>query len=96
MPVPVLIGLAVAAITGGTVYSAVTQAAAADKAQDAQKSALNAQAAEKKRLEALSAAAPEAERQAELEKRRKRVQTLLSDQEATGMATVGTKTLLGS
>ena len=39
--------------------------------------------------------ATEKARELELNKRRKRVRTLLSDQTETGMATVGTKVLLG-
>lgn len=95
MPFVAAVAAAVAVI-GGTVYAGVSQAQAAEKAKDAQNAALNQQKKEKAKLEALAAAAPEQERQAELDKRRKRVNTLLSDQEATGMATVGTKTLLGS
>lgn len=41
------------------------------------------------------AQATEDARQAELDKRRKRARTLLTQQEETGTATVGTKTLLG-
>ncbi len=42
-----------------------------------------------------AAKATEDARQAELDKRRKRVRTLLTSQEDLGMATVGQKTLLG-
>jgi len=90
---PWVVPLIAAAITTGV--GASQQHQAQKKAGNIQRDALAAQEQEKQRLLAEAAAAPEQERQAELEKRRRRVKTLLSDQEATGMATVGQKTLLG-
>jgi len=91
----ILIGASIAATAATAGISASQQHQAQKKAGNIQRDALAAQEQEKQRLLAEAAAAPEQERQAELEKRRRRVKTLLSDQEATGMATVGQKTLLG-
>jgi uncharacterized protein HemX len=84
-----------AAIVGTGIASSVQQGQAQKKAANAVNDANFAQATEKQRLEDLVAGAPEKERQSELDKRRKRVKTLLTSQEDTGMATVGTKSLLG-
>ena len=93
------LGGAAIAGTAGAIGSQIASTVQAGQAQKQASNAINdanaAQATEKKRLEDLVAAAPEKERQAELDKRRKRVKTLLTSQEDQGMATVGQKTLLG-
>ena len=98
MPVGALIGIAIASALGeiGTsIYQASASSTAQKKAAGAQADALAQQKAEQAKLNATAAAAPEQERLDALEQRRKRVQTLLTNQQDTGMATVGTKTLLG-
>jgi len=91
----VIAALAGVAGVGVGVASNIQSGEAQKKAENAQRDAQTKQQQEASRLQTLAAEAPEKERQAELDKRRKRVRTLLSSQEETGMATVGTKTLLG-
>ena len=93
------IATAIFALVAASVGTSAASYASAEKAEDKQAGVANkaaeAQRQEKAKLETAAAAAPEEERVAQLEQRRRRARTLLSDQEETGMATVGRATLLG-
>jgi len=84
-----------AASLGLGVQQAYSQQEAATDAKHAANANLDEQKKATEKLKTEVAAAPEQARLDELDKRRKRVQTLLTSQQDMGMATVGQKTLLG-
>jgi len=89
--------VAAVAAAGAASYSSSEQHQESKKAANAQRDALEEQKRAQENLKAEAAAAPENERLAELDKRRRRVSTLLSDQKSSGTVpgSIGTKNLLG-